>query len=137
MMERYFTLQEANALIPWVHEKLTAGSQAKHFMLAYMKKQRKKGMFKNFPYPDNAPVPPDYYKALKILYNNLNDVSNAGIIIRDMDTGLIDFPCLVDGRTVLLCWRFGEEKIHYWHEEDTGFAGRQPLSVLGIEEELH
>lgn len=138
MKERYFTLQEANSLIPWVSDRLEVCSGAKNFMLATMKKERKKGAFKNSPYMDNMRVPPDYFKALRTLYKNLYEVNESGIIIRDLDTGLIDFPCLAEGRTVLLCWRFGEDKIQYWHEEDTGFSGRQPLSALGIEEEeLH
>ncbi len=47
--------------------------------------------------------------------------------LKDPDTGLIDFLSLRDGRVVYLCWRLGEERVNYWHELQTGFAGRQPL----------
>ncbi|HVZ79009.1 MAG TPA: DUF2203 domain-containing protein [Gemmatimonadaceae bacterium] len=51
-----------------------------------------------------------------------------GIELKDPRLGLVDFPSEMNGRRVLLCWRLGEPEIQYWHELDTGFAGRQPLS---------
>ena len=53
-----------------------------------------------------------------------------GITLRDIDTGLIDFPALVSGRQVWLCWRLGEGPVEWWHELDDGFAGRRPLIEL-------
>jgi hypothetical protein len=50
-----------------------------------------------------------------------------GVIVRDLDTGICDFPALRGEREVYLCWRVGEERIEWWHETDAGFAGRQPL----------
>jgi hypothetical protein len=51
--------------------------------------------------------------------------------LRDIGTGLIDFPALASGRPIWLCWRLGEpDEIHWWHELDTGFGGRQPLAEL-------
>jgi hypothetical protein len=50
-----------------------------------------------------------------------------GVELKDPATGLIDFPSMREGREVYLCWRLGETAIEYWHETDTGFAGRQPL----------
>jgi hypothetical protein len=54
-----------------------------------------------------------------------------GITLRDIDTGMIDFPALVSGRQVWLCWQLGEGPIAWWHELDDGFAGRRPLIDLG------
>lgn len=51
-----------------------------------------------------------------------------GIQLKDRRIGLIDFPSELDGRRVLLCWRLGEPAVQFWHDEDAGFAGRQPLS---------
>lgn len=53
-----------------------------------------------------------------------------GISLRDIDTGLIDFPALVSGRQVWLCWRLGEGDIDWWHDLNVGFAGRRPLVDL-------
>lgn len=54
-----------------------------------------------------------------------------GITLRDIDTGMIDFPALVSGRQVWLCWQLGEDSIAWWHELEDGFAGRRPLMDLG------
>lgn len=52
------------------------------------------------------------------------------IVLRDIPTGLVDFPALVSGRQVWLCWRIGERTIGFWHGLDEGFAGRRPLQAL-------
>jgi hypothetical protein len=57
----------------------------------------------------------------------VHQILDTGVIVKDINTGLLDFPCLRDGREIYLCWRLGEERIEYWHEIDAGFAGRQPL----------
>ena len=54
-----------------------------------------------------------------------------GITLRDIDSGMIDFPALVSGRQVWLCWQLGEGPIAWWHELEDGFAGRRPLIDLG------
>ena len=57
----------------------------------------------------------------------LAEIRQLGVEMKGFDTGLVDFPGEMDGRPVLLCWQLGEESVQYWHEEDAGFAGRQPL----------
>jgi hypothetical protein len=57
----------------------------------------------------------------------LETLGDLGIEVKAVD-GLVDFRALLDGRTVYLCWRFGEEAVTFWHELDAGFAGRQPIS---------
>jgi hypothetical protein len=54
-------------------------------------------------------------------------LTQAGLLLRDLQTGLIDFHAMRKGRVVFLCWRLGEEAIGYWHEIDSGFAGRRPI----------
>lgn len=49
------------------------------------------------------------------------------VTLREIDGGLVDFPALVNGRPVWLCWRLGEDSVGFWHEQDTGFANRKPL----------
>jgi hypothetical protein len=61
------------------------------------------------------------------------EIKQLGVQMKGIDSGLVDFPAEVNGRTVLLCWQLGEESVQYWHEEDAGFAGRQPVdSIQGI-----
>lgn len=52
------------------------------------------------------------------------------VTLRDIETGLVDFPALVNGRQVCLCWRLGEDDVAWWHELDSGFGGRKPLIEL-------
>lgn len=52
------------------------------------------------------------------------------VTLRDIETGLVDFPALVNGRQVCLCWRLGEDGVGFWHELDSGFGGRKPLIEL-------
>jgi hypothetical protein len=57
----------------------------------------------------------------------LVELTEAGIVVRDVDRGLIDFPSIRDGREVYLCWQFGEDAIGWWHDLESGFGGREPL----------
>jgi hypothetical protein len=54
-------------------------------------------------------------------------IQEAGVVVRDIDSGLVDFPAVIDGREVYLCWRLGEESVDHWHDLDAGFGGRTPL----------
>ena len=57
----------------------------------------------------------------------VDEINAAGAEVKDVDTGLIDFPALLNGETVLLCWQLGEDEIRFWHRAGDGFAGRRPL----------
>lgn len=70
----------------------------------------------------------DYIEALYNVGRLTTQLHEEGVQLKDYDRGLIDFPCMRNGRIVLLCWQLGEpEKIEWWHEVEAGFAGRQPL----------
>lgn len=58
------------------------------------------------------------------------EIRELGVEMKGIDSGLVDFPSEVNGRPVLLCWQLGEESVQYWHEEDAGFAGRQPVTSI-------
>jgi hypothetical protein len=55
------------------------------------------------------------------------EIHATGVQVKDIDIGLLDFPCKVDGEIVLLCWKLGEDKITHWHSTEEGFAGRKPI----------
>jgi hypothetical protein len=57
----------------------------------------------------------------------LIELQQSGIVLRDLDRGLIDFPAIREGREVYLCWQLGEERVTHWHELEGGFRGRRPL----------
>jgi len=66
-------------------------------------------------------------KALQQVKDCLAEMEATGAQVKDMDTGLLDFPCVVEGETILLCWKLGEERITHWHGVEEGFAGRKPI----------
>jgi hypothetical protein len=55
------------------------------------------------------------------------EIDSIGVQVKDMEAGLLDFPCRVDDQIVLLCWRMGEPAIEHWHTMESGFQGRQPI----------
>ena len=67
---------------------------------------------------------------VKRMQRDVAQIDGWGITLRDISTGLIDFPALANGRPIWLCWRLGEDDIEWWHETNVGFDGRQPLSEL-------
>ncbi len=66
-------------------------------------------------------------EAIQSMRDAVEELQEAGCELKDPATGLIDFLSLRDGREVYLCWRLGEDRIRFWHDLATGFAGRQPL----------
>jgi hypothetical protein len=62
----------------------------------------------------------------------LRRVQEIGCIVKDVHQGLVDFYCVHDGRLIFLCWMLGEKEIGYWHEIDSGFTGRRPVSELKL-----
>jgi hypothetical protein len=64
---------------------------------------------------------------LKQAHDSIAEIDAIGVQVKDLDSGLLDFPCRVDDEIVLLCWRMGETAIEHWHTMDSGFKGRQPV----------
>jgi len=64
---------------------------------------------------------------LKQVRETVTEIDAIGVQVKDLDTGLLDFPCRLDDEVVLLCWRMGESSIDHWHTMDTGFKDRQPI----------
>jgi len=64
---------------------------------------------------------------LKRTRETIAEIDTIGVQVKDLEAGLLDFPCTLDGQVVLLCWRMGETSIEHWHTVESGFSGRQPL----------
>ena len=83
-------------------------------------------------------IPPDELAALRReverraaeVADIVSEIQRQGALVKDLDSGLVDFPSLRAGEEVLLCWRLGEEEIGFWHRLEDGFAGRRPLHEL-------
>ena len=66
-------------------------------------------------------------KTIQRVKDTLAEIDATGVQVKDLDIGLLDFPCQVEGRTLLLCWKLGEKGITHWHDTSEGFAGRKPI----------
>ena len=64
---------------------------------------------------------------LKRVRESIAEIDSIGVQVKDLEAGLLDFPCRVDDQVVLLCWRLGEPSIEHWHTLEAGFQGRKPL----------
>ena len=133
--KRRFSLAEANRSLPLV--KRVVGDIVKTHAQA-MKLQRE---VERQPQPashkqqqQQPPTQATLQSQLDACMNQLEDfvdeLSEIGCELKDYQMGLIDFVGRHDGRDVYLCWKLGEERITHWHELDSGFAGRQPVSKL-------
>jgi hypothetical protein len=66
-------------------------------------------------------------RSAAVLARALERVQSLGVIVKDLDTGLVDFPSVRDGEDVLLCWQLGEDEVAFWHRYEDGYAGRRPI----------
>jgi hypothetical protein len=124
-LERVFTLSEANQLIPQLEEHLRAVKKGKTVLIG-LKEEIKKAASKS-SCGGGSPSGAHYIRSLELISDNLRAIQELGVLVKDLDMGLCDFPHLLDGRIVYLCWKLGENQIHWWHEVNTGYGDRQPL----------
>jgi hypothetical protein len=68
-------------------------------------------------------------KCVQEAKDTLAEIDAIGVQVKDLEQGLLDFPCTIGGKTVLLCWKLGEKEISYWHSPEDGFEGRKPLDA--------
>jgi hypothetical protein len=64
---------------------------------------------------------------VQLIRESIAEIDSIGVQVKDLDAGLLDFPCRLDDQVVLLCWRMGEPAIEHWHPVDSGFKDRQPV----------
>jgi hypothetical protein len=120
--EAQFTAEEANRLLPELTVSLTAIQQARRVVLAGGERVRRSA-----PANGGGRVGKDYWEALATLRREVESLAQRGIVLRDPESGLIDFPGRIEGQDAFLCWRLGEDRVAWWHPPETGFGGRRPL----------
>jgi hypothetical protein len=126
MHKRTFTLSEACSLIPKLRQ-LVAQVISEVNLLAEMQAEIDRAREKA-ELDGGSLLGTAYLKHLTAFGQAVESIESLGVEIKDLRTGLIDFPHEHQGRIVYLCWKFGEDGIGWWHEVDAGFAGRQPLT---------
>src|SRR5580698_3073662 len=133
MSDRTFTLAEAQLLLPILESLLRSAISGKKIMEEVEAEQHaiqqrvflNGGMFLDVVALARRKA--ERVKAEQRARDALAEIDSIGVQVKDIDTGLLDFPCLVDGQIILLCWRLGEKSITYWHGTNEGFAGRKPV----------
>ena len=124
-MEKLFSIDEANALIPQLRGLLTKVQAEKQRMLDM--KPEVEAAQERHRYDWGTPRGVEYINVLDAFQQAMKEIEDLGVLVKDFDLGLCDFPHKRNGRVVYLCWKLDEEEISWWHDTDAGFAGRQPL----------
>jgi hypothetical protein len=122
--DRHYTLEEARAELGWVAERLAEMRDARARLTD---EDARHALAGGSAGNGGGAVGKQVGEAFLELQAAVVAFDERGILLRDLDRGLIDFPTIRDGREVYLCWIDGEDDVAYWHELDAGYAGRQEL----------
>jgi hypothetical protein len=128
-----FTLEEAQSLLPVLESLLKRaieGRQAAEAVEANLIDLSRRIYLSGGMRVDGASVAKQRAEIeghLQRVRESLAEIDAIGVQVKDIEAGLLDFPCRVDDQVVLLCWRMGESTIEHWHTIDSGFQGRQPV----------
>jgi hypothetical protein len=132
--QRIFTIEEANAMLPLV--RAITGDIVKLSIELLERRQRFAALANgrgprdaDFYSEEVAQVEREMEKDTEKLQEYLNELHSLGVEPKSGPEGLVDFPAMLDGRLVFLCWKHDEPEVLHWHDIDAGFAGRQPLTA--------
>jgi hypothetical protein len=133
MSDRTFTLDEAQSLLPVLESLLRTAISAKKIVEEAEQEQQalqQRVFLTGGMFLDVVPLArkkAERVKAEQRAKDALAEIDSIGVQVKDLDIGLLDFPCEVEGQTILLCWKLGEKSITHWHGTQEGFAGRKPI----------
>ena len=133
MADRTFTLEEAQTLLPVLESLLRTAIDGKKLIESVDTELQELahrvflcgGLLVNVVHMARRKA--EREKTIQRVKDAMAEIDSTGVQVKDLDIGLLDFPCEVDGRIVLLCWKLGEKGITHWHGVSEGFAGRKPI----------
>ena len=133
MADRSFTLDEAQSLLPVLESLLRTAIDGKQLIESVDSEFHEiahrvflnGGTFLNIVHLARRKA--EREKAVQRVKDAIAEIDSTGVQVKDLDIGLLDFPCEVDGHTLLLCWKLGEKSITHWHGVSEGFAGRKRI----------
>ncbi|MCY4188227.1 MAG: DUF2203 domain-containing protein [Bryobacterales bacterium] len=132
-MSRYFTLQEAESLLPSIQEGLKAAISAKERIGEI--DEAMQHLSAHICMAGGVEINPEKIARQKIerlslvevIDDRVSDIQSSGCLVKDLDRGLLDFPALLNGVEVYLCWQLGESRIEWWHSTQEGYSGRRRI----------
>ena len=122
--ERHYSVDEANALLPRVKPVLRKLRDAKDMLTD---EEAHEVLSEAAPTNGGGDSGRQVGEAFLEVRRLLGALQEAGIVVRDIDRGLIDFPAVREGQEIYLCWELGEDGVEYWHDLESGYRGRRPL----------
>jgi hypothetical protein len=140
MAQRYFKLREAEKFIPALENLLNSAITGKkrveelesHFAKLSQRISAMGGLVVDQEATNELRI--ERETTAEALQETVRQIEASGCLVKDLDLGLIDFPCLVDDREIYLCWKLGEPNIRFWHHTDEGYKSRKPIDGNLLEE---
>jgi len=127
-MPEYFTIKTANEILPSVIEKFKNLKKEKNEVLKLEHKLQSSVSTTN-QLDQYVSLKQELNRAITQFYDAITELEDTGAMIKDIDQGLLDFPSKRFDEEIWLCWKEGETEIRFWHEIDSGFNGRKPVTV--------
>lgn len=127
-MNSYFSVSDANEILPLVIKKFDYAKKAKAEVMK-MEQQLTSEITPTTSLEEYTINKKKLNSSITKFYQSIEDLENTGVSLKGLDEGLLDFPAKRFDEEIWLCWKEGETEIKFWHEKDTGFMGRKPISV--------
>ena len=127
-MNSYFSVNNANKILPLVIKKFNYAKKAKAEVMK-MEQQLTSEITPTTSLEEYTINKRKLNSSITKFYQSIEDLENTGVSLKGLDEGLLDFPAKRFDKEIWLCWKEGETEIKFWHEKDTGFMGRKPISV--------
>ena len=127
-MGSYFTVKSANEILPIIIKKYEYAKKQKDLIIK-TEQELTQSMSTENSLIDYATLKQKLNSVVTKFYQSLEDLENTGVVVKQLDQGLLDFPAKRFDQEIWLCWKEGETEVKFWHEKDSGFMGRKPISV--------
>ncbi len=127
-MFSYFTITSANEILPKVIDKFKTVVNNKNEIIK-IEQELNTVLSPGNTFEEHVKIKQKLNSAVTTFYQSIEDLEKTGVVIKGIEEGLLDFPSKRFNEEIWLCWKNGEKEIKFWHEKDSGFNGRKPISV--------
>ena len=127
-MTAYFSISEANKILPIVIKKFNFVKKLKSEIMKF-EHELSNDMSSSNSLEEFSRLKQKLNSVVTKFYQSIEDLESTGVVLKGLEDGLLDFPAKRFNDEIWLCWKEGETEIKFWHEKDSGFMGRKPISV--------